>query len=204
MELSYISGLLRRSLCAILLCLQAQGLYLVCDLWYLTFDVIYDATIKIFLILIFQRLLYLFSRKQYPTVFQNCGRFPYSSLMPRCLYLFMKRQLYFACAWLWYLSFQNVFLIPLTFLYFRSRVPWGGFAQLTGSSGSSLFTICLSTEDHTRLPTASTWWVVLYQLSMVVHLRFTSSQRLMFSLISQGEYVDIYIFILFNWLLQIT
>ena len=109
MELSYISGLLRRSLCAILLCLQAQGLYLVCDLWYLTFDVIYDATIKIFLILIFQRLLYLFSRKQYPTVFQNCGRFPYSSLMPRCLYLFMKRQLYFACAWLWYLSFQNVF-----------------------------------------------------------------------------------------------
>ena len=45
--------------------------------------------------------------------------------------------------------------------YFRSRVPWGGFANLSGATGNQQFTICMQAGEERMLPTASTWLVQL-------------------------------------------
>ena len=61
-------------------------------------------------------------------------------------------------------EFVGLFLIGNFSLFFiiRSRVPWGGFANLSGASGDLKFTICRM-EGHTDLlPTASTWFDLFY------------------------------------------
>ena len=46
---------------------------------------------------------------------------------------------------------------PLALLYYSSRVPLGGFANLVGASGITKFTISQLEYRHNRLPMASTW-----------------------------------------------
>jgi len=48
------------------------------------------------------------------------------------------------------IKFSNVFV-------YRSRVPWGGFANLAGATGNQQFTICRTEGQQDLLPTASTW-----------------------------------------------
>lgn len=48
----------------------------------------------------------------------------------------------------------------------RSRVPWGGFSNLSGATGSQLFTICRVDGKTNLLPTTSTWYAYLLRFTV--------------------------------------
>lgn len=51
----------------------------------------------------------------------------------------------------------NKDLLSIKSSFERSRVPWGGFANLSGATGNQQFTICRMEAQTNLLPTASTW-----------------------------------------------
>ena len=49
------------------------------------------------------------------------------------------------------------FYVMFLFIFFSSRVPFGGFSKFVGGGGPQHFTITTSPYKPQMLPTASTW-----------------------------------------------